>query len=556
MASPVSALLCALIASGFWTLLGYALARHLLPRVLALGAAAVLGWAAHSAAVLPVYFWIGLSPITVFAIGAVCILGAGFSLSLRVRHSDAGTEPAVPPWTIAAAALLAGVLALAPASAIVPKHYGDAVQLADPIFDHAKIAFIDSMARLGVPPVNPVFGEFGAPGRLAYYYLWHFSAAELALVARATGWEADIGLTWFTAFASLSLMMGLAVWLSKRSAAIWVAALAAAGSLWVTLYWIVGTDDLRPVLEPPIGMAGWLFQASWVPQHLMSASCAMLAMLLLARYAQRQNLTLVLTLALVIVAGFESSTFVGGVTFAVAGLFAAPILFAATAPARRLHFVAGLALAALLVICLVTPFILDQISAVRARNGGAPIVVSHYEVFGEYFPHAIRRMLDVPGFWLLIVPAELPAAFFAGVIGLFALSRSALPAAKKLAVMVLACLAGSGLAVSWLLVSTLGDNNDLGLRAFIPAVMVLIVGTAAAIGSTANARLRAVVAALALIGLVLGTPDAAQMFRDNAIGLQRPGEREFAQSPNYGRPCAGMRRPPPGSPTIRCSSRM
>ena len=179
--------------------------------MLALGAAAVLGWAAHSAAVLPVYFWIGLSPITVFAIGALCILGAGFSLSLRVRHSDAGTEPAVPPWTIAAAALLAGVLALAPASAIVPKHYGDAVQLADPIFDHAKIAFIESMARLGVPPVNPVFGEFGAPGRLAYYYLWHFSAAELALVARATGSEADIGLTWFTAFASLSLMMGLAV---------------------------------------------------------------------------------------------------------------------------------------------------------------------------------------------------------------------------------------------------------------------------------------------------------------------------------------------------------
>ena len=164
---------------------------------------------------MPVYFWIGLSPITVFAIGALCILGAGFSLSLRVRHSDAGTEPSVPPWTIVAAALLAGVLALAPAAAILPKHYGDAVRLADPIFDHAKIAFIDAMTRLGVPPVNPVFGEFGTPGRLAYYYLWHFSAAELALVARASGWEADIGLTWFTAFASLALMMGLAVWLEQ-----------------------------------------------------------------------------------------------------------------------------------------------------------------------------------------------------------------------------------------------------------------------------------------------------------------------------------------------------
>ena len=41
MASPVNAALCALIATAFWALLGYALGRHLLPRVLAIGAAAV-----------------------------------------------------------------------------------------------------------------------------------------------------------------------------------------------------------------------------------------------------------------------------------------------------------------------------------------------------------------------------------------------------------------------------------------------------------------------------------------------------------------------------------
>jgi hypothetical protein len=82
---------------------------------------------------------------------------------------------------------------------------------------------------------------------LAYYYLWHFSAAEIALVTSMSGWEADVGLTWFTAFASLSLMMGLAVWLSERAtAAIWVMPLAAAGSLWVTLYWIFQTKSSRP----------------------------------------------------------------------------------------------------------------------------------------------------------------------------------------------------------------------------------------------------------------------------------------------------------------------
>ena len=117
------------------------------------------------------------------------------------------------------------------------------------------------MARLSLPPVDPVFGEAGIPGLLAYYYLWHFSAAEIALVTSMSGWEADIGLTWFTAFASLSLMMGLTLWLSKRAtAAIWVVALAAAGSLSVTLYSIFHAGSLAPVLLRPIGMAGWLFR--------------------------------------------------------------------------------------------------------------------------------------------------------------------------------------------------------------------------------------------------------------------------------------------------------
>jgi len=150
-----------------------------------------------------------------------------------------------------------------PRPTLLPKTSGDAVWLADATFDHAKSAIIDAMTRLGLPPVNPVFGEAGTAGHLAYYYLWHFSAAEIALLTSSRGWEADTGLTWFTAFASLNLMMGLAVWLSKRtSAAIWVVALAAAGSLWLTLNWIFNAKSLAPVLLPPIGMAGWLFQAT------------------------------------------------------------------------------------------------------------------------------------------------------------------------------------------------------------------------------------------------------------------------------------------------------
>ena len=243
MASPVNALVCALIATAFWSLLGFALGSRLVPRVLAIGAAPVIGWSVHSAVILPIYLLFGFSPLLVAGIGAVCILVPVFRYRSRARPREIEPPQAIPVWAFVAAALVA----LLPAATILPKSSGGAVWLADATFDHAKIAIDRSLTRLGLPPVNPVFGEAAASSSLGYYYLWHFSAAEIALVTSMSGWEVDVGLTWFTAFASLSLMMGLAVWLSKRAtAAIWVVALAAAGSLWVTLYWIFEAKVSHP----------------------------------------------------------------------------------------------------------------------------------------------------------------------------------------------------------------------------------------------------------------------------------------------------------------------
>ena len=70
MASPDNAVVCALIATAFWPLLGYALGRRLVPRVLAIGAAPVIGWSVHSAATLPIYLLFGFSSFLVAGIGA------------------------------------------------------------------------------------------------------------------------------------------------------------------------------------------------------------------------------------------------------------------------------------------------------------------------------------------------------------------------------------------------------------------------------------------------------------------------------------------------------
>jgi hypothetical protein len=529
MASSVHAALCALLALGFYSLFGFGIARHGLPRPLAAGAAPVVGWAVFSAATLPLFTFIGFTTPTVIVVGALCLVGGAGLLMARTREADAA--PAIPLLSYGAAA----ILALGPAAALLPKLTPDGVQLADPIFDHAKIAAVDAMARQGLPPVNPIFGAFGAAGRLAYYYLWHFSAAEIVLALRATGhvigWEAEIGLGWFTAFASLTLTMGIAIWLSRKSgAAILVVLLAAAASLRVTLSWIFGSYELTPFMQSPNGFAGWLFQAAWVPQHLMAASCVVAAMLLLVAQAQRQSPARLLTLALVVAAGFESSTYVGGVTFAITAVIVAPIVLAGVAPKRRLRFAAGLALAALLVIALVAPFIRDQIANVAARGADHPIAVSPFAVLGDMVQPPLQRLLDLPAYWLLLLPIEFPAVFPAGALALAVVWRRAAPGAARTAASVLAVVALTGFCVSWLLVSTVGDNSDLTLRAVLPATMILLAGAAA--GMLVASRCRALIAGLALAGLALSLPDTARLLTADIAGTPRPGAAALAQSPD------------------------
>ncbi len=543
MASLVNAALGAIMAAAFWTLLGYAVTCRLFPRPLALGAAPVLGWAVHSAATLPLLTLIGFSPLAVAGIGVLCVIAAGVSLTAPAGGNDAEPAARIPACSCAAAALLA----LAPASAIVPKFSAAGVRLADPIFDHSKIAIIDAMIRQGLPPINPSFGEFGPAGHLTYYYLWHFSAAQLALPLGESGWEADIGLTWFTAFASLALMMGVAVWLGGRSAAaIFVVLLAAAASLRAVLGALFGSYTLAPFLSEPNGFAGWLFQAAWAPQHLMAASCVVLAMLLVALYAHRPGPMPLLPLVLTVVAGFESSTYVGGVTFAIAAVAVAPVVLAAVDRARRRRFAVTMVVVAGLAVCVAAPLIRDQLAAVAARGGGRPLVIHHFEVLGEMFPPSLRRVLDVPAYWLVELPIEFPAAYVAGALALFALLRNALPAPERTATAVLACLAGAGLATSWLLASTLGSNNDLGLRAILPAAMILIAAAAAAMMRWARGAL---IAAVALGGLALSLPDTVAMVRTNVVGRPVPDAKLFAQAPEL---WAAVRRH--ASPTARVAN--
>ncbi|HXZ02858.1 MAG TPA: hypothetical protein VEI03_22910 [Stellaceae bacterium] len=521
MPSLSNAVLCAAVAGLVWTSLGFALARWIgVERGLALAIAPALGWAALNAAALPLLLTLGLTRATA---ALLCVAALALAALLPARAPAAGRMPGPSFWAYAAAALLA----LAPAAGLVPKLGNDGVRLAAPMYDHAKIALIDDIARLGLPAGNPFIG---GEGPLGYYYLWHFGAAIPAKLLGVSGWEADIALTWLTAFASLSLMMGLAAALAgRRGAALWVAPLSLAASLRPLIGAALGKGALFSLFadyQPP---QGWLAQASWVPQHLAAADCAVLAALLIARLATEPSRSLATVLAFVAAAGCESSAWIGGVTFAAAALPLGATLLAAAEPNHRRRFLAFAAAAAVLAAALASPMLREEYAMAAARAVGVPIALHPYEVLGPLVPEGLRRILDPPAFWLVLLVIEFPAIYLAGIGALTPLLAPRTAAPERRLALALAASAGSGLAVSWLFASTIA-NNDLGWRAALPAVLALTVFAAAGLARWLALTARgAAAAALAL--LLLGLPGGLALLRDNAVGIAAPSDAAFAGAP-------------------------
>lgn len=524
MASTTNVILGAATAFLVWTIIGLAVARAVLPqRALTGPIAPALGWAVHSAATLPLFMLVGFNRATVAILTLLTLAASAYLLWPHAQPPERDrNSPRVPAWAWVGAI----ILAIGPALAILPKFADGAVLLSAPIFDHAKVAMIDEMIRLGLPPGNPFFGEEGQPSRLVYYYLLHFSAAGLALLTGISGWEADAALTWFSAFASLMLMIGLTTWISGRKLAAPVVILVCAtGSLRPLLDYIPGIDS---VIMPQTGFAGWLFQTAWVPQHIASASCVVLAILLLSELARRQSLALIGVFVLVVVAAFESSVWVGGVTFAVAAIWIGGVLLTTVAPAQRLVLLGRCSIAAICAAALAAPLLYDQAIAMGARGGGSPVVLQTIEVLGDIFPPMLRQLLDMPAYWLILLVIELPAIYLAGALAMVRLTGTLDPERKRIA-SILIHLTGASLLAAWLMASTVGGNNDLGWRAVLPACLALTVFAVAGLLQWTKTRPRLAVAGF--VAVALGLPGGSAILTHNFSGTRDPAGEAFAGTP-------------------------
>jgi hypothetical protein len=515
-----------------WTCIGAPIAGRLLPRPAALLIAPALGWAVHSTVALPVFFAIGMSRAAVIA---AFVLPCVVAMALLWRNRSAARGEVLLAPALIVALVLAALVACAVTAGVLPKISAEGLALASPIFDHSKIAMIDEMARSGVPPVNPFYGGPG-PVRLTYYYLWHFSAAELAVLTGLMGWETDAGLTWFTAFASLSSMMGFATWFGGRSsAAVWIVVLAATASMRPLLNALFGIENTELVLGYQSGFGGWLFQVSWAPQHVASATCAVLSVFLLVELFLRPRVLTLVVFALTMAAGFESSTWIGGITCPLAAAPIALLMFFKIEQSQRVRAVLHVAGAALLALLLISPFLYDQFQMTALRASGTPIRFEPYELLDESITDVLGDFAHIPAYWLIYLVAEFPAFYIAGVVAIIALLKDrSFDKSRCVFLIPFVILIVVSLGAGGMLVSTLGENNDLGWRAVLPAIFSLIAVAAAGLSRLYMRPLRPVVlAAVALIAV--GAPEAVQIVENNIFALTSERSKAFAAAPELWR---------------------
>lgn len=410
-----------------------------------------------------------------------------------------------------------------------PHADGNGVTFAGPIFDHSKVAIIDEFLRSGLPLTNPFFYKAGSSTSLPYYYLWHFSAAEIGRLTGASAWEADVAMTWFTSFSSLHIVMGLAFWISRSYRACFGAiAVCATASLRPYIGQLFGYDVAYDLTGYPTGFGAWLFQAAWAPQHIQSAGCSVVALLMIARVGCNRYLPSV-TLGLVVAAAYASSFWVGGIVLPIQ-LALAFIVMLQAGESTPIRLVWSLSLAAAVAVVFASPLIVEQALAMSARQGGFPISFSSVMVLGDVIPEWSRPVLDPLAFYLVYLTVELQVCYVIGLPMLARLvgARSA-HLGRRHQVLVLAAAVVVSLLATGFLSSTVTANNDLGWRAVLPAVLILVAISGA--GMAAAIRQRVTIRRVLMFAVfLLAAFQAVLVLSSNLFPTPTGSGREFTGS--------------------------
>lgn len=501
---------------GLWT----ALLLGLRINFSALFIAPVLGLCVYGPFSLLFTWLIGYSVITIIV--AWILFQGGVALIyfkyVRRTHSDLLFDQTsllflsvpVTVWLLLAAALWA----LLPTFNIYPMVYQDGLFVNWHIFDHMKIAFIDGIAREGLPPMNPFYAPAGERIPLIYYYTWHFLGAQIKSLSGVSGWQAEVVLTWFTSFATVAFLAALAIRISGRLwAGFALLLLGLAGSPADILPQIMGARWERWIGMPPVHPLEVLWvQLSWAPQHVFAALSSVLLLFLITRALVMPHLrwSYAGIIGLTTAVGFGASVWVGGLAL----VFVLPALLLVLWRLRLDYTRWWAPLLFALAVCVI--FVLPVLSSIISGPSvadGFPLKLTPYYASGLFGYDTLKHIV---GHIIMFWPQFLPLTFgVVYVLGLFAVIVYT-PLEKETRIfkyLSMAAIISYLLVVQWVQ-STIG-NNDFGWRTAVVPFMLLLIWAAAALAEMPSllsrwhgrARLRYVipiVVPLIWIGITVG----------------------------------------------------
>ena len=437
------------------------------------------------------FTWLlGYSELTVSVAWIFFQVGALLVYFNHVRRPVPGSLSAAVPqnflsvpgtaWLLLAASLWA----LVPVFNIYPVLYQDGLYVNVHIYDHMKIAFIDGIAREGLPPLNPFYAPGGERIPLIYYYTWHFLGAQIKTLSEVSGWQAEVAMSWFTSFATIAFISGLAVRISGR---LW------AGFALLLMGLATPPADILPQIlgarwEGLVGFPQghplevlWI-QLSWAPQHVFAALCSVLLLYLVTRALLSPHFRwyYAATAGLTAAAGFGASVWVGGVALAIVMPALLSVLLLALS---RMHFdYAAWRMPLLLAMGVCAVFALPVLSAVTSGPTLAesfPLAVKPYYATGLFGQDSLSQVIaHIILFWLQFLPLCLGIVY---VLGLFAVSAYS---PRDMESRIFKYLSVSAiftylLVVQW--VQSVIVNNDFGWRSVNVPFMLLLIWAAVAL---------------------------------------------------------------------------
>ena len=375
-----------------------------------------------------------------------------------------------------------------------------------------RIAFINAVVRTGIPPANPLYFA-GSPAPMPYHYFWYVLCAAVVKLAHVSARQSYIASCIWAGFGLMVTVKLYAShffhWQRKQR---WIAL----GLLLVTgadLIPALGNAILQPSLNGDIEwwsvdpIDAWPDSLLWVPHHVASVLCCLLAFLFLWRTLEplsRNAKRWTIVLAAVACASAVGLSVYVAFGFALLILAWLVRLVVIRHPQRTELWLRTISVAALSVVML-APFLWELSSAclhpVCVEPNGAATPVTHL------FTLSVRRMIDsglltgLPMFssWnhshpvlldqairlLLLLPGLAMELGLYGAVLLLLLwakrRHETMPKndARDTAVFFAVC----GLIMTMFLGSSVISNNDFGYRAVMLAQFFLLLLAADVLGS-------------------------------------------------------------------------